>query len=136
MDNPCYPFYFPIVASNMVVPMLAFTIRVCGSFSLFSSYYLRGPLALVASKWFSPFLNKVIYQNLFVVNYLGLSEMISIQLSHKMIKLHLFEPCSWHSMTNQFNLGVHIWTLTGWCSNRNSVATFSLVSVGDSLASD
>ncbi|KAK7835596.1 hypothetical protein CFP56_023371 [Quercus suber] len=34
----------------------------------------KGPLALVASKWFSPFLNKVIYQHLFVVNYLELSE--------------------------------------------------------------
>ena len=74
MDNPYYSFYFPIVASNMVVPILAFTIGVCGSFSLFSSRYLWGPLALVASKWFSPFLNKVIYQNLFVVNYLRLSE--------------------------------------------------------------
>ena len=74
MDNPCYSFCSPIVASNMVVPMLAFTIGVCDSFSLFSSCYLRGPLALVASEWFSPFLNKVIYQNLFVVNYLRLSD--------------------------------------------------------------
>ena len=74
MDNPCYSFYFPIVAPNIVVPMLAFTIGVCDSLSLFSSCYLRGPLALVASKRFSPFLNKVIYQKLFVVNYLKLSD--------------------------------------------------------------
>ena len=33
-----------------------------------------GSLSSVASKWFSAFLNKVIYQNLFVVNYLGLNE--------------------------------------------------------------
>ena len=105
MDNPCYSFYFLIVAPNMVVPMLAFTIRVFGSFSLFSSCYLWGPLAFVASKRF--FLKKFIYQNLFVVNYL------------RLIKLHLFEPCSRHNTTNQFNFGVHIWILTKWCSNRN-----------------
>nr|POF25469.1 hypothetical protein CFP56_46303 [Quercus suber] len=58
----------------MVVPMLAFSIGVCDSFSLFSSCYLRGPLALVASKWFSPFRNKVTYQNLFAVNYLRLGD--------------------------------------------------------------